>query len=175
MTKPEFSRNKPSVMQTVPRFALSHLWCSVLRFLGGVGIGITVSASPVLAQAPARPQTQPTPAIPPHWISYAQLVGNQLQDRLGDAQNEAVVRLHGWMQERILREGQAAPPAPLVVRLWIAADGGVRRLEFASLGQAQADADLRTVLTAEPLSEPPPRDMRQPMVLQLSLAFTAAT
>jgi len=174
MAKPEIARNKPLVKPTALGVALSHLWCRVLRFLGGVGIGITVSASPVLAQAPARPQTQPTPAIPPHWISYAQLVGNQLQDRLGDAQNEAVVRLHAWMQERILKEGQIAPPAPLVVRLWIAADGGVRRLAFASLGQAQADADLRAVLTAEPLSEPPPRDMRQPMVLQLSLAFATA-
>jgi len=175
MTQPESSRNKPSVMQTALPVALSHLWCCVLRFLGGVGVGITLSASPVLAQTPARPQTQPAQVIPQHWIIYAELVGNQLQDRLGDAQNEAVVRLHGWMQERILKEGQVAPPAPLVVRLWIAADGGVSRLEFASLCQAQADADLRAVLTAEPLSEPPPRDMRQPMVLQLSLAFAAAT
>lgn len=175
MTKPESSRKKSPVTQTAPRAALSHLWCRVLRFLGGVGFGITVSTSPVQAQTPARPQTQPAQAIPQHWISYAELVGNQLQDRLGDAQNEAVVRLHGWMQERILKEGQASPPAPLIVRLWIAVDGGVRRLEFASLGQAQADADLRAVLTTEPLSEPPPRDMLQPMVLQLSLAFAPAT
>jgi len=40
---------------------------------------------------------------------------------------------------------------------------------FHSLGNAQADADLRQLLTAQPLSEPPPRDMRQPMVLQLTL------
>ena len=113
--------------------------------------------------------------VPSHWISYANLAGNQLQASLSDPANDAVVRLHGWMQERILKEGQAVPPAPLVVRLWIAADGGVSRLEFSTLGQAQADADLRAVLATEPLSEPPPRDMRQPMVLQLSLAFAAAT
>ncbi|RZL66207.1 MAG: hypothetical protein EOP81_01450 [Variovorax sp.] len=162
-------------MDTLPRRGLSRLWSRVLRILGGVGIGITVSAAPALAQTPARPQAQPAQPVPQHWISYAQLVGNQLQDRLGDAQSEAVVRLHGWMQERILKEGQAVPPAPLVVRLWIAADGGVSRLEFSTLGQAQADADLRAVLATEPLSESPPRDMRQPMVLQLSLAFAAAT
>lgn len=175
MTTPRNPRNKPLVIDTAPRAALPRLWSRLLRILGGVGIGITVSATPVLAQTPARAQAQPAQPIPQHWVSYAQLVGNQLQDRLGDAQSEAVVRLHAWMQERILKEGQAVPPGPLVVRLWIAADGSVSRLEFATLGQAQADADLRAVLTAEPLSEPPPRDMRQPMVLQLSLAFTAAT
>ena len=43
------------------------------------------------------------------------------------------------------------------------------------LGDAQADADLRALMTAQPLSEPPPRDMRQPMVLQLTLSFVTTS
>ncbi|MNR63492.1 hypothetical protein D3C85_1858230 [compost metagenome] len=58
-----------------------------------------------------------------------------------------------------------------MVRLWVTPQGRIERLEFDSLGQAQADADLRQLLAADPLPEPPPRDMRQPLVLQLSLAI----
>ncbi|WP_411881796.1 YbaB/EbfC family DNA-binding protein [Polaromonas sp. YR568] len=150
--------------------ALARLWRGLQRTLGWVGIGLSVSAAPMAAQAQA-----PAQPVPQHWISYAQLVGNQLQDRLGDAASEPVVRLHAWMQERLLKEGQAVPAQPLVVRLWIAPNGQVSKLEFASLGQAQADADLRGLLTAQPLSEPPPRDMRQPMVLELAMSFASPT
>lgn len=145
----------------------ASFWSLLRRALGGVGLGLTVSASPALAQsAPGQP-------VPQHWISYAQLVSNQFQDRLSDPGNEAVVRLHAWMQERMLQQSQPIPAPPLVVRVWVAPAGQVARLEFDSLGQSQADTDLRGLLTSEPLSEPPPRDMRQPMVLQLTLSFAS--
>lgn len=143
----------------------ASLWSLLRRALGGVGLGLTVSASPALAQSTAG---QP---VPPHWIGYAQRVSHQFQDRLGDPGNEAVVRLHAWMQERLLEQAQPDPAPPLVVRVWVAPAGQVARLEFDSLGQPQADTDLRALLTSEPLLEPPPSDMRQPMVLQLTLGF----
>lgn len=68
--------------------------------------------------------------------------------------------------------GQPVPPPPVVVRVWVAPSGKIDRVAFDSLGDAQADTDLRTLLTTQPLAEPPPRDMRQPMVLQLSLGAT---
>lgn len=111
---------------------------------------------------------------PEHWLSYAQLVSNQFQTWLSDSGDESVVRLHAFMQERMLQEGTSAPPAALVVRVWIASSGKVERLEFASLGSAQADADLRSLLTSRPLSESPPPDMRQPLILQLDLTFVTA-
>lgn len=138
----------------------------MLKMVGVLGVGLTVSASPVsAAQPPASPQP-----IPQHWISYAQMAGNQFEAWLSDPANDTVVRLHTWMQERMLKDGQPLP-TPLVVRVWVAPSGKVERVEFASLGQIQADADLRSLMTAQSLSEPPPRDMRQPMVLQLTLSF----
>ncbi|MBB1599040.1 hypothetical protein [Variovorax sp. UMC13] len=139
-------------------------WGRLLRACGLVGLGLAATGAPVQAQTP----------VPQHWISYANMAGNQLQSTLSDPADAVVQRLHAWMQARLLREG-APPPPPLVVRVWVAADGRVERVAFDSLGDAQADADLRALLTAQPLSEPPPRDMRQPMVLQLTLSFTAAT
>lgn len=136
----------------------------LLRACGLVGLGLAASGTPALAVTP----------IPQHWISYANLAGNQLQSTLSDPADAVVQRLHAWMQARLLREG-APPPPPLVVRVWVAADGRVERVAFASLGDAQADADLRALLTAQPLSEAPPRDMAQPMVLQLTLNFTTAS
>lgn len=129
-------------------------WLS--RWFGLLGFGLTVAgALPVAAQSAAVPQ---------HWISYAQLTGNQFQAWLSDPASETVVRLHAAL------EGRPEPLPGVVARVWVAADGRVERLEFASLGNALADADLRAVLTAQPLSEPPPPDMRQPMVLELTLS-----
>ena len=144
-------------------------WCKILQWLKrvGAGIGIAVALAPAEAlSAPPMQAQQP----PQHWISYAQLASNQFAAWLSDPADEAVVRLHGWMQERLLKEGQSLPP-PLVTQVWVASSGQVERLEFASLGNVQADNDLRTLLTTRPLSEPPPPDMRQPMVLQLMLDF----
>lgn len=140
----------------------------VLKMMGIVGVGLTVSAAPVMVQ------TAMAQSVPQHWISYAQMAGNQLEAWLSDPANDAVVRLHEWMQQRLLQQGQPLPP-PLVVKVWVAPDGKISRTEFASLGQAQADADLRSLMTTQSLSEPPPRDMRQPMVLQLNLSFAAKT
>lgn len=145
----------------------ARAWQRIVRAAGVLGVGLTTAAgNPAVAQAPAQP-------VPQHWISYAQMTGNQFQAWLSDPESETVQRLHAWMQERMLQEGPVAPPPPLIVRVWVDGAGKVERLEFASLGQPQADEDLRALLIAQPLSEPPPPDMRQPMVLQLELSFVA--
>ena len=147
--------------KTTPR------WGRLRLALGWLGLGLASATAPVAATAQTQQQ------VPQHWVSY--LAGNQLQSSLSDPANDTVVRLHAWRQERRLKEGQSAPPAPVVVRVWVAPSGKVDRVAFDSLGDAQADTDLRTLLTAQPLAEPPPRDMRQPMVLQLTLSFVTNT
>jgi hypothetical protein len=156
------------VLRSGPRTWLQRTRSRLLRMLGLVGLvglGLTTATPTAVAQAPAP--------VPQHWISYAQLVSNQFQAWLSDPANDTVVRLHTWMQDRLLKEGQPVPPPPLIARVWIAADGTVQRLDFASLGNDQADADLRALLVGQTLSEPPPIDMRQPMVLQLDLSFVS--
>lgn len=104
-------------------------------------------------------------AIPAHWIAYAQLTGNELQARLSEGTGDLISRLHAWLYKRHDQGGAH----PVNVRIWISPQGWVEKTEFESLGDAQADADLRAILSARPLPEPPPPDMQQPMVLQLTL------
>lgn len=137
---------------------LSHALRSLLNRRRRLVAGSALVAVMTMTQA----QTAP----PQHWVAYAQMTGNELQARLSDGPGDLVSRLHGWLEER---QGSHAEPFSIVVRIWITQDGWVERSEFDSLGDVQADADLRALLSAKPLPEPPPPDMRQPMVLQLTL------
>lgn len=108
-------------------------------------------------------------AVPTSWSKYAGLVGHQFQAWLmGD--DEVAYRLHKFLEDRVVSQTDK-PPGPLMVKVWIDANGQVSRVDFSSLGQPQADADLRRLLTANPLSEPPPPEMRQPLMLRLNLQF----
>ena len=112
-------------------------------------------------------QAMAAPPVPQHWLDYAGAAGAQFQARLRDGANERAQRLHAWLEQRETNDRLMGVTAPVVVQVWIAPDGAVRRLEFASLGQSQADEDLRAVLSAR--LPAPPTDMRQPLVLGVSL------
>jgi hypothetical protein len=92
-----------------------------------------------------------------------------LQTRLADDQDAAATRLHAFLDAQAAATPDADPPAP-VVRLWIDRHGVVSRVEFASLGDAQADRNLRQLMMLRPFGAPP-RDMRQPLILRLTLAY----
>ncbi|AZQ56035.1 YbaB/EbfC family DNA-binding protein [Burkholderia cenocepacia] len=127
---------------------------------------IVVAAALVATAAPAVAQTTD---VPPTWIRYGQLAGQQFQTWL-EADGEAADRLHRYLEARVLTARADAPPPAIVVRAWIGATGAVTRVEFASLGDPDADATLRQLLTASPLAEPPPPDMSQPLRVRLRLA-----
>lgn len=145
------------------RLRRASLWPLLRRALGGLGLGLTVAASPAAAHA--------RPPVLDHWIRYAQFVSEAFQDRLNDPDQESVRRLHGWLQERMRESSKPLPASALVVRVSVGPAGQIEGLEFDSLGWPQADADLSYLLTSEPLPVPPPRDMRQPIVLQLNLGL----
>ncbi|WP_051994998.1 hypothetical protein [Burkholderia sp. lig30] len=119
------------------------------------------------ALADAVPARAQTVDVPQSWISYAHRAGRQFQAWL-EADGDPADRLHAYLEERVLNA--SAPPPAIVVRAWIGANGAVTRIEFASLGDAGADAALRQLLTAAPLTEPPPPDMLQPLRVRLRLA-----
>lgn len=106
-------------------------------------------------------------AVPPAWQSYAGLVAHQFQAWLM-ADDETAYRLHKFLEDRTLNTA-GKPLEQLLVNVWIDSEGRVSRLDFPSLGADQADEDLRRILSTSPLSEPPPPDMRQPLVLRLNL------
>jgi hypothetical protein len=107
--------------------------------------------------------------IPPSWVAYATHVSQALQARLLDDQDEAATRLHVFLDARTGADPAQDPPAP-IVRLWFGKGGAISRVEFATLGDAQADSDLRHVVTAGTFGAPP-RHMRQPLILRLKLTY----
>jgi hypothetical protein len=121
----------------------------------------------LIAGLPAA-QTQ-TQTPPQHWLDYAQSTGDQFQAWLRDGSSGLVVRLHAGLERRETNDRLMGTAVPVIVQVWISAQGWVERVEFESLGDPQADADLRALLSRQPLSTPPPADMRQPLVLQLTL------
>ncbi|KVF68616.1 hypothetical protein WS75_29820 [Burkholderia sp. FL-7-2-10-S1-D7] len=128
---------------------------------------IVVASALAVGAAPAVAQTAD---VPQAWIRYGQLAGQQFQTRL-EADGDAADRLHRYLEARVLNASADAPPPAIVVRAWIGANGAVTRVEFASLGDSDADATLRQLLTAGgPLAEPPPPDMLQPLRVRLRLA-----
>ena len=111
------------------------------------------------------------PAVPATWQAYAGSASSALAERLARTDDPRVVRLQAFLQQN----PDTASAAPLVVSLWIDAGGTVIRSQFASLGDAQADADLRAVLDHAPLPGPPPPGMRQPLRLGLGMQPAEAT
>jgi hypothetical protein len=110
-------------------------------------------------------------SVPQPWISYARLASGQFQAWLSDPASEAVQRLHARMQDRMLKADANQPPPALIVKVWVGTEGHVDGVSFNTLGDPVTDSDLQSILTSRPLSEPPPRDMKQPMILQLNLDY----
>lgn len=102
---------------------------------------------------------------PPHWIRYATLASQQLEDRLSNTEETQVTQLQGW-----LRKSQDLHRS-IVVSIWISANGQVSKLEFAPLTQASINQALHELLSSTEFTEPPPPDMPQPLRLQLGLGL----
>jgi len=116
----------------------------------------------------AAPAWAQSPEVPQPWIAYAQLCGRQFQAWL-ENDDDAANQLHHYLEDRILNAKGDAPPAAIVIRAWIDPTGAVTRVAFDTLGDPNADALLRRLLTTHPITEPPPADMRQPLRVRLHL------
>ena len=89
-------------------------------------MGLALSGATAVAAQPA--------AVPQHWVSYAQLLGNQFQAWLGDDANPAVVRVHELMGgPKDAGDAVAAAAQPVVAKVWVDATGRVERVEFPTL------------------------------------------
>jgi hypothetical protein len=126
-----------------------------------LGMSLCWTALPVGAQSNLSDVPQP-------WLSYARLTSHQFQAWL-EADDDAANQLHRFLEDRVMNAKGTQPPAAVVIRAWIAADGTVSRVEFNSLGDPAADAILRRLLTQHPISEPPPADMPQPLRVRLHI------
>ena len=109
-----------------------------------------------------------TTEVPQTWITYAQTVGEQFQRSL-EAYDDTANELHAFLEDRMQHAPADTIPSMVTVRAWIGNDGSVTRVAFDSLGDAQADNDLRAVLMAHAIGVSPPADMRQPLRVRLVL------
>ncbi|GAB2874523.1 hypothetical protein GCM10027093_07500 [Paraburkholderia jirisanensis] len=143
------------------------LGAALLAFTHGVWAG--TGAQPVSAdQAPQA------------WLVYAQRVSQTLQTALaGDS--DTARRFNAYFGYWVNTDRGALPvvqadgtplpfePPTLKVRVWVERSGQVERVEFEPVGDEVADADLRSLLLAQSAGAAPPRRMKQPMVVRLTL------
>jgi hypothetical protein len=115
-----------------------------------------------------------SPDVPEQWIAYAQLVSHQFQTWL-EADDDNANELHRYLNDHIPEAAEDNPPYGIGVKAWIGADGRVAKVEFKSLGDANADALLRHLLTGHLIIDPPPSDMRQPLRIRLQLTANRET
>ncbi|WP_233836613.1 hypothetical protein [Paraburkholderia sp. ZP32-5] len=104
-------------------------------------------------------------------MAYAQLVGYQFETWL-QADDDYSNAFRQYLQDRTPNTSGGPPPLVIRVSAWIGADDRVKQVEFDSLGDATADANLHRILTGHLMTQPPP-DMRQPLRLSLHLAKDA--
>lgn len=125
-----------------------------------------------LAAALVGQPAWPGQLAPVSWTAYAARLSQEIQVRLALQTDPAVRRLHAYLDARAARTPQAPPPS-VVVRVWLDAAGRITQVFAETLGDAAADEDLRAVLVGLATGAAPPEDMRQPVVLRLSLAIPA--
>src|SRR5579864_6937114 len=133
-----------------------------------IAAAVCVAAlSAVILPVPARAQEyREAGAAPPSWIQFAKRVKFRFEDWIG-ADDAVANRFRSYVREHAGKDD--GPPRELEVRAWLNPDGTVERVTFASLKNAQADDDLRTILKRGNIGEAPPPEMLQPLKLRFSL------
>ncbi|WP_333837452.1 hypothetical protein [Novosphingobium sp.] len=129
-----------------------------------VGAGLA-SAAPVQAQNPSSASVDPSSA-PVEWVRYAQGATASVT-KLLEGPADAAVRLRAWLDQA--RPAPDQPTAPLILKLWVAKDGIVSRVEFTPFALAEANADLKGLLVGQSLAGVPPKDILLPLRIAVQL------
>lgn len=142
----------------------------LFRWAGAlVGTGLA-SASPVQAQNPPSASVDPASA-PVEWVRYAQSATASVT-KLLEGESEQATRLRAWLDQT--RPAPDQPTAPLILKLWVARDGIVSRVEFTPFAHAEANADLTDLLVGQSLAGVPPKDILLPLRIAVQLAAPQA-
>ncbi len=121
----------------------------------------------VAVPATARQKSIAPEQAPPAWLAYAGTVNTQVTAWLSGSE-EAAQRLRAALDAT--RPAADQPTAPIALRLWIDRKGMIGHVEFASLGNAQADTDLHALLDGRPIGAVPPKGMLLPLRIAVALA-----
>ncbi len=126
----------------------------VAGLAAAVGLGANVQA-----QEPLAPQQAPAA-----WIAYAERATDAIAAWLAEDRH-APARVRGYL---LAGPKAKAKAVALELKVWVAADGVVSKVDFAPLGDASADADLTASIAGRRLGPPPPH-MLQPLRLAIEL------
>ena len=140
---------------------------SKLRALVALVAGASAALAALLGPAaPARAQGVAPSEAPADWVRYAEAATGTLSGWLSD-EGEAATRFRAYLDET--RPAPDHPPAPLAIKLWIAADGRVEKIGFTPFVHEQANADLQAAIVGRMLAAPP-AGMLQPLRLSIGIA-----
>lgn len=129
------------------------------RLAATLGLGLALAGV-------ASAQTIPPSKAPAEWVRYAESTTSTVTGWLRE-ESETGVRLRTYLEST--REAEGRPTKPLMLRLWIGADGAVTRVEFTPFAHDQANTDVRSLIAGRKLPSAPPAEMRQPMLLGVQL------
>jgi hypothetical protein len=123
-------------------------------------LGLSMPASVALAQK-VSPE-----AAPRAWVAYAETVNGKVTEWLR-GEDEPAVRLRAYVDGLRPATNQSSPP--VVLQLWIDANGVVTRVEFPPFAHEAANSDLRSLLIRRAVGAQPPRGMLLPLRLAVQL------
>ena len=133
--------------------------------------GIAAGLAAMLAPGAAAQAQRMTPsAAPVEWVQYAEISTATFRTWL-EERGEVPSRLRPYLTEV---QANAGEPIAIEIKLWIAADGTIDRIDFKPFAHAPANADLRSLIVGRRLA-PPPKDMLLPMRIGSQLTPEAAS
>ncbi|RKP57829.1 hypothetical protein [Pararobbsia silviterrae] len=159
-----------------------------LGFVGSLGAALLALTGSVWAGTQSQPVV--VDEAPQAWVDYAQRVAERLQSALS-ADAALAQEFGAFFDEWVTRNGQASAATTastdegpltfgdasqaavtlptLKVRVWLDRSGHVTQVGFdeAAIGSERAVADLRALLLQQSVDAPPPRMMKQPVVIRL--------
>lgn len=130
--------------------------------IGGAAAGIAALFG---AAGTARAQSVAPAEAPAAWVRYADATTVTVSAWLAE-EGAPAERFRAYLNQT--RPGADQPVPPLDLKLWIAADGRIERIDFAPFAYEAANADLRAALVGRALPAPP-RDMLLPLRLRVEM------
>ncbi len=140
-------------------------WRGLAERLSMSAIILGIIAIPSLGQSLGSNYISAAEA-PPSWGQFSKLVKYRFESWIG-ANDPIANRLRAYLARHAGQDD--GPPRTLEVRAWVDPDGTIERVSFPPLNNAQADADLHTILKRGNVGEAPPPEMLQPLRLRFSL------
>lgn len=125
---------------------------SRFRNLGAALAGLLSGFSGLGGPASAHGQSVTPAEAPSEWVAYAQ-TATQSITRWLEEDSEAAIAFRAYLNQTRAADDQ--PARPLVLKVWIEANGRISRLGFAPFAHEAANAGLRGLLVGRSLAAPP--------------------